>query len=80
MRSRLALAVSFSLFVSLAAPAWAGTLQFFEDSLGSPGVTAVFAPGSGLVGDIDGRGLCRRVDEGAAADVPLGDRSLLHAS
>ena len=37
----------------LAAPAWAGTLQIYEGSLGSPGVTAVFAPGSGLVGDID---------------------------
>jgi hypothetical protein len=44
------LAVSVLL---LAAPAWAGTLQFFEDSLGSPGVTAVFAPGTGLVGVID---------------------------
>lgn len=53
MRSRVALAVSLSLFVSLAAPAWAGTLSFFEDSLGSPGVTAQFAPGSGLLADID---------------------------
>jgi len=53
MRSKLVFAVSISLFVSLAAPAWAGTLQYFEDSLGSPGNTAVFAPGSGLVADID---------------------------
>jgi hypothetical protein len=46
--SALAVSVLF-----LAAPAWAGTLQYFEESLGSPGVTAVFAPGSGLVADID---------------------------
>jgi hypothetical protein len=44
MRSRLVFAV-VSLFASLAAPAWAGTLQFYEDSLGAPGVTALFAPG-----------------------------------
>lgn len=53
MRSKLVLAVTVSLFVSLAAPTWAGTLQYFEDSLGSPGVTALYAPGSGLVADID---------------------------
>lgn len=53
MRSKLVFAVAVSLFASLAAPVWAGTLQFYEDSLGAPGVTALFAPGSGLVGDID---------------------------
>ena len=53
MRSQLVLAVSVSLFVSLAAPAGAGTLQYFEESAGSPGVTALFAPGSGLIADID---------------------------
>lgn len=52
MRSKLVLAVTVSLAVSLAAPAWAGTLQIYEDSLGAPGVTALFAPGSGLVGDL----------------------------
>jgi len=53
MRSKLVLAVTLSLFVSLAGPAWAGTLQYFEESLGSPGVTALYAPGSGLIADID---------------------------
>ena len=51
MNRTFALAVSALLL--LAAPAWAGTLQYFEDSLGSPGVTALYAPGSGLVADID---------------------------
>ncbi len=37
----------------LAAPAWAGSLQFFAGSPGNPGVTKVFDPGSGLIGDID---------------------------
>ncbi|TMA30069.1 MAG: hypothetical protein E6J87_19030 [Deltaproteobacteria bacterium] len=53
MRSKLVLAVSFSVFVSLAAPVSAGTLQYFEESLGSPGVTALFTPGTGLIADID---------------------------
>ncbi len=55
MRSKLVLAVSVSLLVSLAAPAWAGSLQYFENSLGLgvSGVTALYAPGSGLVADID---------------------------
>jgi hypothetical protein len=53
MRSKLVFAVTASLFVSLAAPAWAGTLQYFEDSSGSPGATALYGPGSGLVADID---------------------------
>jgi PEP-CTERM motif len=53
MRSRLVFAVAVSLLSSLSAPAVAGTLQYFEESLGSPGVTAAFAPGSGLVADID---------------------------
>lgn len=53
MRSRLVRAVTASLLVSLAAPAGAGTLRIYEDSLGSPGVTAIFAAGSGLLGDID---------------------------
>jgi hypothetical protein len=51
MRSTLALAVS--LLSLLALPASAGTLKIFEESLGSPGVTATFAPGSGLVADLD---------------------------
>ena len=53
MRSKLVLAVSFSVFVSLAAPVSAGTLQYFEESLGSPGVTALFTPGTGLIADLD---------------------------
>src|SRR2546427_127617 len=53
MRSKLVFVVSASLFVSLAAPAWAGTLRYFEESVGSPGTTALFAPGSGLLADID---------------------------
>ena len=51
MNRTIALAVSALLFC--ASPALAGTLQYFEDSLGSPGVTALYAPGSGLVADID---------------------------
>ena len=53
MRSKLVFAVTVSVLVSLGAPAWAGTLQYFEESLGSPGVTAQFAPGTGLIADID---------------------------
>ncbi len=54
MRSKLVRAVTALLFVLLAAPAWAGTLQYFEASFGSPGVTAVFGTGgSGLLADID---------------------------
>ena len=53
MRSKLVLAVTLSLFVSLAAPASAvGTLQYF-DSLGGQGVTALYGPNNGLVSDID---------------------------
>ena len=53
MRSKLVLAVTLSLFVSLAAPASAvGTLQYF-DSLGGQGITALYAPNNGLVSDID---------------------------
>ncbi len=48
---RVALAVCSLLVV--AAPAGAGTLQFWEDSLGAPGVTAEFPSGAGLVADID---------------------------
>ena len=50
MNRTIALAVSVLL---LSAPAWAGTLGYFEESLGSPGVTASFAPGNGLIADID---------------------------
>src|SRR5262249_1621507 len=53
MRSKLVSAVSASLFVSLATPVWAGTLQYFEETHGSPGVTGLYAPGSGLIADID---------------------------
>jgi hypothetical protein len=51
MNRTIALAVS-ALLLS-ASPALAGTLQYFEDSLGNPGITALYAPGSGLVADID---------------------------
>jgi hypothetical protein len=50
MNRTIALAVSLLL---LAGPAWAGTLQYFEGSLGSPGVTALYAPGNGLLSDVD---------------------------
>lgn len=55
MRSELALAVSASLFVSLAAPAGAipGSLQFYEATYGNPDPNpALFAPGSGLIADL----------------------------
>lgn len=42
----------FALLI-LADGAAAGSLQFWEDSLGAPGVTATFAPGTGLLADID---------------------------
>jgi hypothetical protein len=51
MRSPLVLAVTLSLFVSLAG-ARAGSLAIYEDSHASPGVTALYAPGSGLVADL----------------------------
>jgi hypothetical protein len=46
-------ALAVALLVLGASPGWAGTLQYFEESLGSPGVTAQFAPGNGLIADID---------------------------
>src|ERR1700752_3374846 len=49
--SRIALAASALLFA--AAPAWASSFQIYEDSLGSPGVTAQFGPGFSLVADVD---------------------------
>ena len=53
MRSKLVLAVAVSLLVSLAAPAWASSLQYF-DSLGGPGTTALYTPpANGVVSDID---------------------------
>ncbi len=48
---RLALAVC-SLLVA-AAPAAAGTLRIWEDSLGAPDTTAPFPNGSGLIADLD---------------------------
>ena len=53
MRSKLVSAVSASLFVSLAAPAGAGTLAIYEGQNGAPGVTAAFPGGSGLIADLD---------------------------
>lgn len=82
MRSKLVFAVSISLFVSLAAPAWAGSLQYFEDSLGSPGVTAQFAPGTNLLADIDFNASSAEGGSlfGGASEitiVPLGDAVLV---
>ncbi len=51
MNRKFALAVSALLL--LAAPVSAGTLQYFEESLGSPGVTELFTPGTGLIADLD---------------------------
>ena len=51
MYRKLAPAVSALLFC--AAPGWASTFQIFEESAGSPGVTAVLPTGSGLLADID---------------------------
>jgi PEP-CTERM motif-containing protein len=51
MRSILVCAVALCSLVAL--PASAGTLSVFESSLGSPGATALFAPGTGLVADVD---------------------------
>jgi cysteine-rich repeat protein len=48
---RIALAVCVLLLS--AAPARAGSFQIFEGSLGSPGVTAEFQTGSGLLADVD---------------------------
>lgn len=51
MTRKLAFAVSALLLA--AAPAWASSFKIFEESLGSPGVTAQFPTGNGLVADID---------------------------
>lgn len=51
MLRRISLAVSVLLLA--AAPAMASTFQIYEDSLGSPGVTAQFPTGNDLVADID---------------------------
>ena len=45
--------LALSVVVLAHAPAWSGTLQIYEASLGAPGVTAVFASGNGLVADVD---------------------------
>jgi PEP-CTERM motif-containing protein len=47
------IAVVASALLVASAPAWASTFQIYEDSLGSPGVTAQFPTGSGLVADVD---------------------------
>ena len=51
MNRKIALAVSALL--CCAGPVSASTFQIYEDSLGSPGVTAQFPTGSGLVADVD---------------------------
>jgi len=51
--SNLLSAFTVSLVLGLAVPSWAGTLQYFESSRGSPGVTAVFTPGIALVASIE---------------------------
>ena len=81
MRSKLVFAVSVSLFVSLAAPTWAGSLQYF-DSLGGQGVTAQYAPGNGLISDIDYNASSAEGGSlyGGASEitiVPLGDAVLV---
>ena len=51
MLNRIAVFASALTLASL--PAVGSTFQIYEDSLGSPGVTAQFPTGSGLVADID---------------------------
>lgn len=80
----LALA-ALALFLSVS-PAGAGniggSLQFWEDSLGSPGVTAEFSNGTGLFADIDfDAGSAEGGNLGFGASeitiVPLGDLSFV---
>ena len=47
------LSVAVSALLLAAAPAWVSSFKIFEESLGSPGVTAQFPAGTGLVADID---------------------------
>lgn len=47
------LTLTLSALLLVASPVGAGTLQIWEDSLGSPGSTAVFPYGTGLLADLD---------------------------
>ena len=75
-------ALAVSALLLCAAPAWASTFQIYEDSLGSPGMTALFPNGPSLVADIDfdassaeGGGLLFGASE--IEIVPLGDAVLM---
>src|SRR5262245_22657520 len=75
------LVLAVSTLVLWAAPGWASSFKIYEDSLGSPGVTAGFPNGAGLIADIDfdassaeGGGLLFGASE--IRIVPLGDAVL----